>query len=298
MKALPTFKQLQYLVALDDHKSFSKAADYCFVTQSTLSAGIAALEDMFGSDVVDRSSKQVVLTVLGYDIVANARHMISDAEDMVIRAKQDQEPLSGTLRLGIIPTIAPYLLPRILTPLQKQYPDLDIRLHEDLTDRLVEALKNRHIDVALLAFPYNTPGLTQDILFDEEFVLAAPKDSWKGKQPLSLGDLKGENILLLEDGHCLREHALEACKLEHTVKRSTFSASSLPTLIQMVIHGYGMTLLPAMAAQNDILPSELDIIHFKKPSPVRQIGLAWRANHPQEKDFLLLGDLIKSKSKD
>jgi LysR family hydrogen peroxide-inducible transcriptional activator len=292
MTPLPTLKQLQYLTALADHGSFSEAANASNVTQSTLSAGIATLEDCLGQTLVDRSQRQVALTPLGLEIMGKARVILSDAAALVARARSLNEPLTGPLRLGIIPTIAPYLLPRILPGLRAQFPKLELQLREDLSHRLVDAVRLGQLDLILLAFPFDTPGMDQVTLYEEPFVLACPKGGWTGHNPARTSDLANHALLLLEEGHCLRDHALAACNLQPRRERQTFSATSLSTLIQMVGHGYGMTLLPEMAA--DTVPDTMEIIPFTIPAPMRQIGLAWRKNSQKTKDFEILGKTIRA----
>lgn len=289
---LPTIKQLQYLIALADHASFSEAAFACNVTQSTLSAGIAELESTLGQKLADRGQRRVALTPLGIETVEKARQIVQDTSSLIARARSLSDPLSGPLRLGIIPTVAPWLLPRILPALRKKFPALELQLKEDLSARIVEDARLNRLDMILLAFPFETPGMKQYVLYEESFVLAAPKSQWHGSHPVKTAELANEPLLLLDEGHCLRDHALAACHLQPRRERQTFSATSLPTLIQMVANGYGMTLLPEMASHS--LPRNIDIIPFRTPVPARQIGLAWRGNHPRAQAFQKLSDAIKA----
>jgi LysR family hydrogen peroxide-inducible transcriptional activator len=286
----PTLRQLEYLIALEDTGSFSRAAEKCLVTQSTLSAGIKELETILGQKVIERGRK-ASLTPFGQQTSDQARKIFTDVDSILARSKSLCLPLSGPLRLGVIPTIAPYLLPRILPGLQKQFPTLELQLHEDLTERLLEQLHQGRLDVILMAFPYDTPGLSQKILFSEDFVVACPKGH-KHPKAYKTEDLAGEKLLLLEDGHCLRDHALSACKIRLPRQRKTFSATSLPTLIQMVASGYGITLLPEMAGKKGALPSNLELIPFKNPKPSREIGLAWPKNSPLAQDASALHDFL------
>lgn len=295
MEYLPTIRQLQYLSALAEHKTFSKAAEICHVTQSTLSAGIRELETLLNHRLVDRSRRQAILTPLGETVLGHGRIILAEAGEIIASARALSRPLSGPLRLGIIPTIAPYLLPEILPALQKQFPFLSLRLDEDQSARLIEKAKTGALDVLLLAFPYETPGLTQILLFEEPFYVACPKGSWQGHRPARLSDLEGTALLLLEEGHCLRDHALAACRFRAEPVRKTFSATSLATLIQFVQHGYGMTILPEMAAGHGMLPGHIEVIPFAPPVPTRKIGLAFRKNHPQEKEFRMLAEALKSR---
>ena len=275
MIMVPKLRQLQYLIALADNKSFSKAADTCLVTQSTLSAGIRDMEDLLGHDVVDRSTRRVVLTPFGQEILTRARAILKQTEDLATYARSLEDPFSGSLRLGIIPTIAPYVLPSLIPQVNEAHPNLDLQIHEDLTARLVDRLNRGELDMILIAFPYAIKGLSHKILTKEPFVIAAAKGTLKTTKPFAIKDLEHHTVLLLEDGHCLRDHALEACALSPKESWKTFSATSLQTLIEMVKNGYGITLLPEMAVSPS-LTKTLDIIPFKTPKPSRDIGLAWR----------------------
>lgn len=279
----PKLRQLQYLIALKDNGSFSLAAEACHVTQSTLSAGIKELEAILNQTLVDRSLKKVRLTPQGEEITTQAKTILDQVDALMSHARRLEAPLTGPYRLGIIPTIAPYLLPRILKPLQEKFPVLEMRLYEDLTENLLERLRAGLLDSVLIAFPYTLEDMDYEILASEPFVLAcsAAQDHWKS--PIKLDDLNEEGLLLLEDGHCLRDHALQACRLQNRKTRQTFSASSLPTLIQMVANGYGTTLLPEMAIKEG-LPSEIRIKDFAAPKPSREIGLAWMSRSPRSED--------------
>lgn len=294
MEYLPTIRQLQYLLALSEQGSFSKAAQYCHVTQSTLSAGIRELEKLLGHEVVDRSKRQLLLSPLGKSVLEDARAILTRAADITARARALGQPLSGPLHMGIIPTIAPYLLPTILPPLQRRFPSMALQLTEDRSARITAQLHGGDLDLILLAFPYETPGMVQTNLFTESFYIACPKGTWQGHNPAQMEDLREQKLLLLEEGHCLRDHALAACQFPARAGRETFNATSLPTLIQFVQHGYGITLLPEIAVHSGTVPDNVDIIPFADPRPARQIGLVWRQNHPQEKDFQLLAAAIKA----
>lgn len=288
----PTLRQLAYLVALEEEKSFSLAAKYCLVTQSTLSAGIMELERILEQPLVNRSGHSISLTPFGMEVYVIGRKILCDADSIMARSKQMRAPLSGPLRIGVIPTIAPYLLPQILPKLQSEFPELEIQLYEDITKRLLDLSDQGRLDVLLMAFPYTTPGMIQKILFEESFVLASPKNRPLPKK-LLIQDLNGEDLLLLEDGHCLREHALSACNFSQSNKRKTFSATSLPTLIQMVQHNYGITLLPSMAISETQLPDNIRLTYFVEGYPTRQIGLAWNDGSPFKKGLDLLYNYLK-----
>lgn len=292
MNGIPTLRQLQYFIAVADSLSFSRAADASSVTQSTLSAGLADLEAMLGEKLFTRSSRAVSLTRAGQDLVDPARDLLRRAGDFVQLARRHREPLTGPMGLGVIPTIAPYLLPLLLPRLQQRHPQLDLQLKEDLTGHLLRALDRGGIDVALMAFPYDTPDMEQMILWSEPFLIAVPGKAAAKAKTASLADLQNYTIMLLEDGHCLRDHALAACKLQPAQDRKTFGATSLTTLTQMVQHGYGATLLPEMAAGPLNIPAGVSLRRFAEPQPSREIGLAWRKNSPRATEFRLLGEFI------
>lgn len=274
---LPTLRQLQFFTALARRESFSRAAEDCLVSQSTLSAAIKELEGLIGRQLVDRSTRSFSLTPAGEEVAARAAGVLAMSEDLV-RASQAVEPLSGPFQLGVIPTIAPFILPRATTLFRQSYPKLQLFLREDLTAALVERLGAGLIDAALLALPYEIPGAETIELGEDPFWFAcAPEHKLAGKKTMSLSGLDGAELLLLEDGHCLREHAIDACKLRDPGVAATFGGTSLFTLAQMVRSGLGATLLPDMAVREGLArASGLVAIPFKPPAPGRKIGLAWR----------------------
>lgn len=285
----PTIRQLEYLIALAEEKSFLGAADRCNVTQSTLSAGIKELESILDTPLVTRGRKNITLTPFGEETLATARNIVTQADNITTRAQQIKAPMSGIIRMGVIPTIAPYFLPMILPRIKEEFPKLELQLHEDLSHRIIEKLSQNQLDITLMAFPFDTPHMTQTILFEEPFYLACPAEYTPPQTPVNTTDLNAGELLLLEDGHCLRDHALSACDLQPPKHRKAYSATGLQTLIQMVSNGYGMTLLPDMAAQEHLLPRNITIHPFDNPKPTRQIGLCWRKNHPREEEFQTLG---------
>ncbi len=285
---------MSYLIAIEESGSFNAAAEECAVTQSTLSAGIKELEEGLQRPLVIRNRKKAALTPFGAEVAEQARQILDKTDLIVKRSKILETPLSGPLRLGIIPTIAPYLLPDLLPKLANEYPRMELQLYEDITDRLIEKVEKNKIDLALIAFPYDTPNLTQLILYDEPFYAALSEKHDPDKNSIYIKDLEPDQLLLLEDGHCLRDHALAACELQDVVQKKTFSATSLPTLIQMVRHGYGMTLLPEMACSPETLAPGVKLIPFKdKAPPIRQIGLCWKRGDPRIRDFETLASAIK-----
>ena len=280
----PSIRQLSYLLAIQEHGSFKRAANECAVTQSTLSAGIKELENVLQQQLVNRNRKAATLTPFGIEVAEKAQEILDDTDRIVARSKLLNEPLSGPLRLGVIPTIAPYMMPDILPKITENFPRLELQLFEDMTDNLLNLLNKNQIDIALMAFPYETPNLVQYFLFEEKFYTAAPKSH--ENTSIHSSELKPDDLLLLEEGHCMRDHALSACDLQIPKQRKTFSATSLPTLIQMVRAGFGMTLLPEMACQPETIPNGITLLPFEdKMPPTRQIGLCWRQNDPRRKDY-------------
>jgi LysR family hydrogen peroxide-inducible transcriptional activator len=292
---LPTLKQLRYLTALDEHKHFGRAAAACFVSQSTLSAGLQELETLLGASLVERSNRSVVFTGLGREIATRARVVLREAQELAELAAAAKEPLSGTLRLGVIPTIAPFLLPKVLPKLRKAYPKLKLYLTEDLTQRLVDDLHTGALDSVLLALPVEVGEAEEMLLFDDPFELVCRKDDpLAAKSKLSTADIQQAPLLLLTDGHCLRDHALDACHLGRRPSGTDVTATSLHTLIEMAAGGLGVTLIPDMALQAKLLKgSELVARPFAGGRPGRRIGLIWRKTSAREKEFRLLGQTIK-----
>ncbi|MCW5725503.1 MAG: hydrogen peroxide-inducible genes activator [Maricaulaceae bacterium] len=291
---LPTLRQLQFFIAVADEGGFSRAAEVCFVTQPTLSAGIRALEEALGAQLLERSARGAALTPAGEAALPRARRTLAEAEDLVQAARAAGEPLSGPFRLGVIPTIAPFLLPRALPALRTAFPKLKLYLREDLTGRLYEALRERRLDAALVALPYDAAGVEAESVGTDEFFLCAAPDHWlaaRGRAP-SAADLSGEKLLLLEDGHCLREHALSACSADSA--RGDFAATSLHTLVQMVNSGLGPTLLPRLAVEAGLTDGlDLHVSRFDPPVHGREIGVAWRKGGSREGEARLLADTLR-----
>ncbi len=282
----PSLRQLSYLIAIEEQGSFVAAAEHCGVTQSTLSAGIKELETILEQQLVIRGKKQARLHPFGIEVVEQSRKILMDTDRIVLRSKHLLEPMSGPLRLGMIPTISPYMLPSLLPKLTQKFPNLEVQIFEDLTEKLLEMLQASQIDVALMAFPYETPGMTQFMLFEEPFFAALPSNFDFNDDTIKISELRPDRLLLLEDGHCMRDHALSACDLQLPRQRKTFSATSLPTVIQMVRAGYGMTLLPEMACRDGNLPADIRLVPFAGTDiPSRVIGLSWRVNDPRREDY-------------
>jgi len=277
---LPTLRQLQFLTALRSEGSFVRAAEAVGVTQPTLSAGIQELENLLGCQLVERALTGAVFTPAGQEVAERAARLLDDAEDLVCAVQGRAEPLSGMFRLGAIPTVAPYLLPRLAPALKQAHPRLRLYLREDLTARLIEALRARTLDAALIALPYDAPGIETRAIFEDEFLLAAPPGHPLAQQPaLSPGDLEGEELLLLEDGHCLRDHALAVCGARAGRQSSEVGATSLTTLAHMAAGGIGVTLLPRLALEGGAAAgADLALRPFSPPLFGRAVGVAWRAS--------------------
>ncbi len=291
---LPTLRQLSFLLALAEHASFSRAAERCFVTQPTLSAGIKELEAILGVTLVERGGRGAVLTPAGEVALKRARTTLTEAEDLVQATRAAGEPLCGPFKLGVIPTIAPFLLPMAVPALRKAHPKLELLLREDLTGRLYEALKDRRIDAALIALPYEDPMVeTQSISADEFLFACAPDHPLADQKTVSLEAVTQEKLLLLEDGHCLRDHAVSACA--SSAARSDFAATSLHTLVQMVKGGVGATLLPRLALDGGVAKGlDLSIIPFDPPVIGRDIGIAWRHGSAREAEARLIAETLKT----
>lgn len=296
---LPTLRQLKFLVAIADHGTFSKAADAAFVTQPTLSAGIKELEAILGATLVERGARGATLTPAGEAAVSRSRIILTETEDLVHAAKAAGEPLAGTFRLGVIPTIAPFLLPKVLPAIREAYPQLELFLREDLTHRLVEALKDRRLDAALIALPYEASIIETAPLISDEFLFASAPDHRLAKvEKLTPDSLRDEPLLLLEDGHCLRDHAISVCgtgRAEAESARSDFAATSLHTLVQMVKSGLGATLLPKLAIDAGLADQlDLTIRPFDPPVAGREIGIAWRKGSARAEEARALGNAVKA----
>jgi LysR family hydrogen peroxide-inducible transcriptional activator len=292
---LPTLRQLQFLVALGETGSFSRAAEACHVTQPTLSAGIKELEDMFGVSLAERESRGATLTHAGEIAAARASALLADAHALVQSVTSAGALFSGPFHLGAIPTIAPFVLPQTVSVLTRCYPDLKLYLTEDRTSRLVDRLRARTLDAAFIALPWDAPGIETLTLFDDEFLLAAPAGHpLTRKNGLSPEDLKDEDLLLLDDGHCLREHALSVCRLKPGPGREQVSATSLGTLVNMVAGGLGVSLIPRLATDHGLaLGPDVALRAFVTPVIGRHIGIAWKAGSPRAAEARELGELVR-----
>lgn len=295
MKHLPTVKQLRYFVALEEHKHFGRAAQACFVTQSAFSVAIQELESLLQVSLVDRTNRSVTITSIGAQIASQARLVLFDIEGMVDYAQSLQAPLSGPLKIGVIPTIAPFILPKVLPLLRKKFPQLDLYLKEDQTTRIHAALLEGELDLLLLALPFDLRNVDTMALFKDHFKLAYRKDTDKiVPNNYKLSKLDSDNIILMEDGHCLRDHTLSACKIRKQDQINKFSANSLTTLVQMVNSDLGITFLPEIALNSGILNNTDVVVEDLSERSYRTIGLAWRKSSMRKDEFKLLGDAIKT----
>jgi LysR family hydrogen peroxide-inducible transcriptional activator len=289
-----SLRQLRYLESLAETRHFGHAAEACAVSQPALSMQIKVLEDELKVSLVERRKSGVELTEKGKEVARRARTILASVRDLIDYAKQQEGVLAGVLRLGAIPSIAPYLLPAALPELQRRFPALNLQLRETLTDNLVHELVSGDLDVILVALPIDDPEVETHHLFDDTFILAAkatPANARaKGATPDMLSD---ERLLLLEEGHCLRDQALSYCRMMSRESRESFGASSLATIVQMVANGYGITLLPEMAISSEIhRGGDIRLLRFPAPEPKREVGLAWRKTSPRKAEFMQFGKLL------
>jgi len=289
-----TLKQLRYFDALARELHFGRAADACAVTQPALSMQIHELEQSLGLVLVERTRSGVQLTAKGTAIAARAARILGDVRDLVSHAKHANKVLSGALRLGVIPSIAPYLLPPLLPLLRGAYPELELYVRETQTHPLTAELLEGKLDVLLLALPVKHTDLTNLPLFEDRFLLAMPKEKQlSGRVRATKELIENERLLLLEEGHCLRDQALAYCNLRQVDSVNTFGASSLATIVEMVSAGYGITLLPEICLPVEDRGRDLTIVRFVDPEPSRTVGLAWRSTSPRVQDFEELGRLVQ-----
>jgi LysR family hydrogen peroxide-inducible transcriptional activator len=299
MATLTSLRQLQYLVAVSEKLNFTRAAEACFVTQSTLSAGLKELEDALGARVVERDRQTVLMTPLGLEVATRARTILAAAQDLVEVAAGSQAPMTGLLRLGVIPTIAPFLLPPALRALRERYPDLRLALREDLTANLLARLEEGQLDMALIALPVDTANLRVEPLFDDELWFVGRKgDPQLKAKAVHVTPLLTERLLLLEEGHCLRDHSLHACGASTHRSTEGVEATSLLTLVQMVDSGLGVALVPEMAVKSG-LTERLNLVArpMVKPSPKRTIALVTRRSTTRLAELKALGEVIQRVSR-
>jgi len=290
----PTIKQLQYLVALREHGHFGKAARACFVTQSTLSAGLRELETLLGVTLVERTRRVVRFTALGEKVAAKAVRILRETEDLTELARSEGQPLHGELRMGVIPTIAPFLLPAMLPRLRAEWPSLKLYLREEASQAACEALHRGQLDCVLLALPYACGEIESATLFDDPLYVAFPGGEAPNAGEVGVDAIDEKRLLLLEDGHCLKDHALSACNRPDLRAHAAMMGTSLHTLVQMVDNGLGLTFIPAMAIEAGILEgTRVDARPLRSEHGFRQIALIWRRSSPREREFRLLAAALR-----
>jgi len=291
---LPTVKQLQYLVALRRFGHFGRAADACFVTQSTLSAGLRELETLLGVTLVERTRRVVRFTALGEKIADKAMKVLRETEELAEMARAQGRPLHGELRMGVIPTIAPFLLPTMLPRLRDQWPELKLYLREETSAAACEALHRGQLDCVLLALPFACGEIDSTPLFDDPLFIAYPSGEAPTGAAVAAADIDETRLLLLEDGHCLKDHALSACNRPELRAHAAMMGTSLHTLVQMVDNGLGLTFVPGMAIAAGILGGTgVDARPLRSAHPYRRIALIWRRSSPREAEFLLLAATLR-----
>jgi len=293
-------RDLRYLIAVAEHRHFGRAAAASFVSQPTLSTQLRKLEDELGVSLIERAPRKVMLTPIGAEIVERARRVVGEIEQMKEAARRSQRPEAGSVRLGIFPTLGPYLLPHVVPGLRERFPDLQLLLVEEKSDELLARLRDGRLDAAILALPVHDDQLHHEFLFEEPFVLAVPEQHrLAGRRALGVDELASENLLLLEDGHCLRQQTLEVCQLAGAHERTEFRATSLETLRQMVAANVGITLLPALAVQPPVAhPRGIRLLDFSDSRPSRRIALFWRRSSAMSGFLGQLADALRGLSPD
>jgi LysR family hydrogen peroxide-inducible transcriptional activator len=291
---LPTVKQLQYLVALRRFGHFGKAADACFVTQSTLSSGLRELETLLGITLVERTRRVVRFTALGERVADKAEKVLRETEELAEMARAQGRPLHGELRMGVIPTIAPFLLPAMLPRLRDQWPELKLYLREETSNGACEALHRGQLDCVLLALPFPCGEIDSTPLFDDPLFVAYPRGEAPAAESIAAAEIDESRLLLLEDGHCLKDHALSACNRPELRAHAAMMGTSLHTLVQMVDNGLGLTFVPGMAIEAGILSGTgVDAKPLRSEHPFRRIALIWRRSSPREVEFQMLAAALR-----
>ena len=287
-----TLRQLRYFDALARRCHFGRAAEACAISQPALSMQIKELEDTLGTALIERGTRHVRLTRFGEEFVGRAREIIRSVNDLEEVARASKDQLGGRLRIGVIPTMAPYLLPTLLRKLERRYPDLDVHVRETLTGKLIEELDDGQLDVAVMALPVSEPSLTEVALVSENFLLVRPAED-KGKTVPNSQALRDMDLLLLEEGHCFRDQALSFCQMASVRSAEFMDASSLSTLVQLVSAGLGVTLIPEMAVQVETRSAAVSVDHFRPPKPSRTIGMVWRKTNPLAGHLLQLSEVVR-----
>jgi LysR family hydrogen peroxide-inducible transcriptional activator len=292
-----TLKQLRYVDALARHRHFGHAADACAISQPALSMQIKELEAALGTPLVERGGRKLRLTAFGEEFTRRARQILREVDELATLARAAEEQFAGRLRLGVIPTIAPYLLPRVVAGITGAYPQLDVHVRETLTPRLIEELDAGRIDAAIVALPVSEPWLQEVALFDERMMLVRPQTD-EGKPVPDAADLGQLRLLLLEEGHCFRDQALEVCRLRPDRPREGLDGTTLSTLVQMVGAGLGVTLLPEMAVSIETRSAPVTVTRFPVPEPRRTVGMVWRKSSPLFDQLRSLSEIVRSASAD
>ncbi|WP_318517731.1 hydrogen peroxide-inducible genes activator [Photobacterium leiognathi] len=296
MNKFPSLKQLHYLVTLSETRHFGEAAKKCFVSQSTLSSGIQNLEDLLDCQLIERDNKSLVFTSMGEEVVVRSRELLARSQDLVELSRSSGDGMEGPLRVGCIPTIAPFLLCDLVQEVNRLYPKLNLLLREDTTTNLLAALRNGEMDVLILALPVEINGMSSKVVGRDAFKMVISKNqAERVSVPLRYADLPDESVFLLEKEHCLTEHAVSACRLTTKEKINPFTATSLHTLVQMVANGLGTTFIPQMAIEHGILDNQnLVVIEPPGQAAFREIGLVWRLTSSRLKTFEKLAEIVET----
>ena len=286
-----TLRQLRYFDALARHGHFGRAAEACAISQPALSMQIKEMEEALGGMLLERSARQVALTRFGEELVERVRDILRSVEELGDFARAAHDRFAGRLNIGMIPTVAPYLLPKVIGNLSRTYPELDIQVREALTPKLIQELAEGRLDTAILALPVSEPSLTEVALFSEKFLLVRPREDERTPVPSS-ERLREMRLLLLEEGHCFREQALSFCKKQSPAPREMLDANSLSTLVQMVSAGIGVTLIPEMAVPVETRSASVSLARFRDPEPSRTIGMVWRKTSPLARQLLQISEVV------
>lgn len=288
-----TLKQLRYFDALARHRHFGRAADACSISQPALSLQIKELETMFGAPLVERGAREIRLTPVGEGLLDKARRILLAVEELDDLVRASRGPLAGRLRMGVIPTVAPYFLPNMIAALSQRFPELELNLRESVTQSLIDDLQDGRIDLAVVALPVSEPTLTEFALFNEDFVLV--RTAQDADKPVPCPQtLQTMRLLLLEEGHCFRDQALSFCQFGDSRPGALMEGSSLSTLVQMVAAGMGVTLIPEMAVDMETRSADVSIARFPDPSPARTIGMVWRKSNPLSDQLMQIGAIIRA----
>ena len=290
----PTIKQLRYFNALVAHNHFGQAAASCFVSQSAFSVAIKELENTLGGQLVDRTNKNVTITNLGREVHQQSQAVMAELQKLYDLAQGNLKPLSGRLAVGMIPTIGPFVMPKLLPYLKHRFPDLHLEIHEGKTNDVYEQLMEGRLDVVLLALPYELRSVETLSLFKDPFrLIHGRKNSLRDQKSFNINRLEDGSVLLLDDGHCLRDHAISACRIQHVDKVSHFTASSLLTLVAMVRQNLGVSFIPEMAVNSSLVDDDV-VVKAMDSKAYREVGLAWRKGSMRSQEFKLLGDCLVS----